>query len=236
MRRTRGSSSSPLGPFTRFASHPQPADRPYRTMAVSVGLLCIGLLSGLRTGVAQSVSLAARARGLATAPVTVFEMSDFQCPYCREFALTTMPVLEKEYVATGKIRLIYITFPLSRIHAHAKVAAEVALCAAQQDKFWPVHDRLFLRQETWADQKDPLLYLLALADSAGADRAKLSRCVASDASRAAVAADSEAAVRTGAHSTPSFYIEGGLVEGVAPTQVFREVLDSIYRAKTKPPR
>ena len=236
MRRTRGSSSSPLVPLTRSASLPHSAARRHLTMRVRVSLLCIGLLCGALGAAAQSVSLAARSRGVATAPITVYEMSDFQCPYCREFALTTMPVLDKEYVATGKVRFIYITLPLSRIHANAKVAAEVALCAAEQGRFWPVHDRLFLRQETWADLKDPVLYLIALADSAGADSKKLASCVGTPASIAAVDADSAAAVRTGAHSTPSFYVEGGLIEGVAPTQVFREVLDSIYRAKTKPAR
>src|SRR2546426_7346661 len=58
--------------------------------------------------------LAARAKGRPDAPVTVYEMSDFQCPYCRSFALTTMPLLEKEYVQTGKVRFVYInlTFPV----------------------------------------------------------------------------------------------------------------------------
>src|SRR2546427_10927732 len=90
-------------------------------------------------------ALVARTKGRPDAPITVYEMSDFQCPYCREFALKTMPVLEREYVATGKIRFIYINFPLSNIHAHAVAAAVVAMCAAQQGKFWPVHDRLFER-------------------------------------------------------------------------------------------
>jgi len=197
--------------------------------------LLIGLVLLPWAGSAQTVSLSARTMGTATAPVTMYEMSDFQCPYCRDFALKTMPVLEREYVATGKIRFIYITFPLSRIHAHAKVAAEVALCAAVQGHFWPVHDKLFERQDDWASRKDdPVLYLEALADSAGADPAKLAHCMSTGATTAAVAADSEAAVRTGAHSTPSFYVEGGLIEGVAPVEDFRQVLDSIYRTKTTP--
>src|SRR5712691_4372121 len=72
--------------------------------------------------------LAARAKGRADAPVTVYEMSDFQCPYCREFALGTMPVLEREYIQAGKIRFVYINLPLSSVHKNAASAAEVALC------------------------------------------------------------------------------------------------------------
>jgi protein-disulfide isomerase len=181
----------------------------------------------------QSDPLAARSRGRLTAPVTVYEMSDFQCPYCREFALNTMPALEREYVATGKVRFVFINLPLGQIHAHAVAAAEHGMCAARQDKFWPMHDLLFQHQKQWAGRPDPGPYFLALGDSAGLDRAELARCVASKAMRSAIREDSARAAGAGARSTPTFYIEGGLLEGAAPVHVFRAVLDSIYRAKTR---
>jgi len=184
---------------------------------------------------AQGTDLSSRAKGRPGAPITVYEMSDFQCPYCREFALETMPILEREYIATGKIRFIYINLPLTNIHAHALTAAHVAMCAARQGKFWPVHDRFFRRQLVWASQAEPQAYLIALADSAGANPAELRDCVTSNASDATVNADIAAAERSGARSTPTFYIEGGLIEGAAPAPVFRQVLDSIYQAKTAPP-
>jgi protein-disulfide isomerase len=180
----------------------------------------------------QAEDLAARTRGRADAPITIYEMSDFQCPYCRQFALETMPALAREYIQPGKVRLIYINLPMTHIHPHAAAAAEVATCAARQGKFWAVHDLLFLRQPQWAAQQEPSHYLVALADSAGVDHAKLVRCVSSKAIGAAIDADVAAAVRAGATSTPTFYIEGGLIEGAAPVAVFREVLDSIYRSKT----
>jgi protein-disulfide isomerase len=184
---------------------------------------------------AQSDPLAARTKGRADAPVTIYEMSDFQCPYCRQFTLETMPLLERDYVATGKVRVVYINFPLTSVHRHAAVAAEVATCAARQRRFWPMHDLLFRHQRDWADLGDGPArdYLLALGDSAGLDRPLLTRCVASGSSAAEVRADAERARRTGANSTPSFYIEGGLLEGAAPITVFHQVLDSIYRSKTR---
>ncbi len=176
--------------------------------------------------------LAARSKGRSDAPVTVYEMSDFQCPYCREFALGTMPLLEHEYVQAGKVRFVYINLPLSSVHKNAASAAEVALCAARQQRFWPMHDLLFRHQPQWATLASPRAYLLALGDSAGLDRALLARCVASRATAADVRADAERARRSGATSTPTFYIEGALLEGAAPVTVFRAVLDSIYRSKT----
>jgi protein-disulfide isomerase len=186
-------------------------------------------------GVTQSDPLAARAKGRADAPVTVYEMSDFQCPYCREFALGTMPVLEREYIQAGKVRFVYINLPLTSLHKNAAAAAEVALCAARQQRFWAMHDLLFRHQDQWAALPSPRAYLLTLGDSAGLDHAELGRCVASGATAADVRADAERARRSGATSTPTFYIEGALLEGAAPVTVFRAVLDSIYRSKTATP-
>ena len=70
--------------------------------------------------------LAGRIRGSATAPVTVYEMSDFQCPYCRTFALTTFPAIDSAYIATGKVRWAFVNFPLTSVHDNALAAAEVA--------------------------------------------------------------------------------------------------------------
>ncbi len=180
----------------------------------------------------QRDPFAARTRGRSEAPVTVYEMSDFQCPYCRAFALTTLPLLEREYVAAGKVRFVYINLPLTSVHSNATAAAEAALCAARQNQFWPMHDLLFRHQDDWAKLGQPRPYLLALGDSAGLDRGLLTACVDAGAAAAEVRADAERARRSGATSTPSFYIEGGLLEGAAPVEVFRAVLDSIYRSKT----
>src|SRR2546430_11149532 len=65
----------------------------------------------LGSDLTQPDPLAARAKGRADAPVTVYEMSDFQCPYCREFAMSTMPVLERQYIEPGKVRFVYINLP-----------------------------------------------------------------------------------------------------------------------------
>lgn len=194
------------------------------------------LLSLFPTGGRQSAPLVARSMGRADAPVTVYEMSDFQCPYCREFALNTMPALEREYVQTGKVRFIYINLPLTQIHPNSAAAAEVAMCAARQNRFWAVHDLLFQRQGRWAKQEEPGPYLVALGDSAGLDHAKLLDCLTAKATQPEIQADVKVALRAGANSTPTFYIEGGLLEGAAPVEVFRQVLDSIYQSKTSPPR
>ncbi len=173
-----------------------------------------------------------RSLGSADAPVTVFEMSDFQCPYCRRHALETFPELKRKYVDTGKIRWVFVNFPLTQLHPNAAAAAEFAMCAARADKFWPVHDLLYRNQDTWAPLKDPAPFFFSLADSVGLPRKELTACLQSGFGQRIVKEDAEGAAHAGANSTPTFFIEGGLLAGAAPASAFEPILDSIYQAKT----
>lgn len=180
--------------------------------------------------------LAGRSKGVAAAPVTVYEMSDFQCPYCRRFALETFPTIEREYISTGKVRWVFVNFPLTSIHPNAVAAAEVAFCASRQGAFWPVHDLLYTHQETWAPLKEPGPFLATLADSAGISRKTMLACLASPATATEIRSEAEGSERAGASSTPSFYIEGGLMTGAHPIALFRRVLDSVLATKRRPGR
>ena len=193
--------------------------------------LCL-LLTLLPAGQHPSDPVAARTKGSAKAPVIVYEMADFQCPACREFAITTLPVLDKAYVQSGKVRWVFVNFPITSLHRNAVAAAQVAMCAARQNKFWPVHDALYLHQTEWAPLADPMPALLALADTAGVRREPLTTCVTSHATVEAIQQDAQGSMRAGANATPSFYIEGGLASGAIPAPEFSRILDSIYTAKT----
>jgi protein-disulfide isomerase len=212
-------------------------------------LLTLGLIAGTAIGaVALSSSggvarpthatqmdplLAQRTKGTARAALTVYEMSDFQCPYCRRQALETFPVLEREFIATGKVRWIFINFPLTQLHQNAAAAAEFAMCAAKADRFWPVHDLLFTYQEKWAPLKDPGPFLMTLADSAGIPRDDMTPCLQTHEMRALIQEEAEGAAKSGVRSTPTIYIEGvGILAGAAPVGLFRQVFDSLYREKT----
>jgi len=194
------------------------------------------LLVWLPAGRTQSGDpVAARSKGAASAPVTVYEMADFQCPACRMFATNVLPTLEREFVETGKVRWVFINLPLTSIHANAMTAAEVAVCAGRQGKFWATHDVLYKQQDDWAKLAEPQDALIGLAVRAGADRAKLVSCVKGGTARSEVELDAQRAARTGARATPSFYIEGGLLEGAPYTpDPMRHMLDSVYAARTRP--
>ena len=194
--------------------------------------LALGTSASLLAAQSATAPLDTRSKGSPKAPVTVYEMSDFQCPYCRQFALETFPQLERDYIKTGKVRWVFINFPLTSVHPHASAAAELALCAGKQQAFWRMHDLLFVHQESWAPLKEAGPFFVSLADSARLSKPALVTCLESPDTRNSVRADAEGAARSGATSTPTFYIEGGLLEGAQPLPVFRQVLDSVHAVKT----
>ena len=179
----------------------------------------------------QELMIAQRSKGSPTAPITVFEMSDFQCPFCRQHAIETFPQLERLYLETGKVRWTFVNFPIPQLHPNATAAAEFAMCAAKLDQFWPVHDLIFKHQNSWKSLSDPGPFLLSLADSAKIRRRDILPCLTGGQTRELVRTEAEEVARVGIQSTPTFVIEGKLLRGAAPLGVFVAILDSIYAAK-----
>jgi len=176
--------------------------------------------------------IGARTRGAADAPVTIYEVSDFQCPFCKMFVDSTLPALEAEYVETGKVQIVFVNFPLAQIHPNSPAAHEFAMCAAKQNKFWLVHDLLFRHQPHWEGLDEPAGYFRTLADSASLSSTDLEACFASGEVRAIVQNEVQAVRRSGINSTPTFMIEGGMLPGAQPIEVFRPILDSLVAAKS----
>ncbi len=201
-----------------------------RSSLLSLALLLVPVAL-LAQGEPPTKTMPARTKGDARAPITVYELSDFQCPFCREFTLATFPEIERDYIATGKVRWIFVNLPLPELHPNAVAAAEVGLCAAMQEKFWPVHDLLFLHQKVWAPLKEPGSFFLSLADSAGLERKPFEECLSNSTTQPEVRFEAIGSAKV-ASRTPSFYIEGGVLPGAYPASVFREIFDSIYTAKT----
>lgn len=212
-------------------------------LSASVAALAIGVIgagpgsgapvTGTIAGDTIDLLIAQRSKGSPAAPITVFEMSDFQCPFCRQHALETFPELERLYIRTGKVRWTFVNFPLPQLHANATAAAEFAMCAAKAGKFWPVHDLLFQYQNDWKSLADPGPYLLTLADSAKIRRRDMLPCLTRGETRELVRSEAEEVARVGIQSTPTFIIEGKLLRGAAPATVFKGILDSIYAEKLR---
>ena len=205
---------------TTGASAPQPRD------------------AGTTGGLTDSVSTAAdrgRIRGAGTAPIWLVEVSDFQCPYCKQWHDQSFATIDREFVQTGKVRLAYLNFPLSSIHKNARAASETAMCASVQGKFWPLHESLFTTQPRWAALENPMPVFDSLAVAAGANAASWRQCMTSHATLPLIEADRDRSSRAGVQSTPTFFIGDRKLEGAYPVDSFRVAIEAAI-AKARGPK
>jgi protein-disulfide isomerase len=158
------------------------------------------------------------ALGPAEAAVTIVEFSDFQCPFC-ERAIPVLKELRERY--PNDVRVVYRHFPLDSIHPRARPAAEASLCAHDQGKFWPYHDKLFENPAALADDD-----LRRYATELELDADRFERCVAERPHREAVEADAAAASEAGVNGTPAFFVNGIFIEGAQPASTFIELIDA----------
>lgn len=166
----------------------------------------------------------ARIMGNPAASTWMLIISDFQCPYCKEYHDDRAPAIAREFVETGKVRVAYIHFPL-QIHANAMPAAEASMCAGAQDQFWPYHDRLFETVGAWSASPDPAAAFEGIAAALGLNLELFRQCMLDDVMLPMIQADHQRASEAGAKSTPTFLIGNMMIPGVAPLDVFRTTIN-----------
>ena len=121
----------------------------------------------------KSISITdAPTKGNASAKVTLVEISDYHCPFCRRQTLQTMPQLMAEYVNTGKVKYVFVDYPIAQLHPDAFLSHEAAACAGDQGKYWQMHDLLF----TNSPARD-VSQLAANAGMLGVDAKKFEDCM-----------------------------------------------------------
>lgn len=152
------------------------------------------------------------------APVTIIEFSDFECPFCARAANGPIKEVIKEYVETGKAKLIFRQLPLP-FHSSAQVAAEAAECANEQGKFWELHDMIFANQGALSRAN-----LIEWAKGIGIT--DIEECLDSGKYTAEVQADMMDGQSAGIQGTPSFLINGKLIVGAQPFEAFAQMIDA----------
>jgi protein-disulfide isomerase len=155
-------------------------------------------------------------RGPKNAPLTVVLFSDFQCPFCGRVE-PSLTELEKAY--PGKVRVFWKNFPLS-FHNNAKPAAEAAMAANEQGKFWEMHDKLFANQ-----QNLDAASLEKYAKEIGLDMAKFKAAVNSHKFVAQIEADTKQGSSLGVQGTPASFVNGHFINGAQPFDAFKKIAD-----------
>ena len=170
----------------------------------------------------KEVAATGPSRGPQNAPITLVEFSDFQCPFCTR-AVGTVEQVMKAY--PDQVRLVFRQFPLE-MHKEAPKAAEAALCANEQGKFWEYHDVLFQNQQALAVES-----LKTHAANLKLDTKKFNECLDSGKMAATVKADMEAGSKVGVTGTPAFFINGVMLSGAQPFEEFKKIIDEELQAK-----
>jgi protein-disulfide isomerase len=153
--------------------------------------------------------------GPASASIEIVEFSDFQCPYCKRVA----PVLKQVAAKYGdRVKLVWKDFPLPN-HADARPAAEAALCANDQGKFWAYHDKLFDNQNELTAAN-----LKAWAAQLGMNATTFNTCFDKGTHRQLVEQDQEEGSRYGVSSTPTVYINGRAIVGAMPLETYEAII------------
>lgn len=175
-----------------------------------------------------------RAKGSETATVHVYEIADFQCPFCGKFATETMGRIDSAYVKTGKVQWVFVNMPMP-MHQNSWVAAEAALCAGATNKFWAMHDKLYRGQQEWSTSQDPAPIFARYAKEAGVTAEPYTSCVASDRVATLIVNDVMFAAAARINGTPTFVInDEETVVGLKTFEEWRDMLDAaIKKAATK---
>ncbi|MCR9094346.1 MAG: DsbA family protein [bacterium] len=157
-------------------------------------------------------------RGPAEAPVTIMTFSDYQCPYCIRSEPVLAEVLERY---PEDVRLVHRHFPLDSIHPQARPAAEAAMCADEQGRFWDYHDAIFARSgRLEADSFAEIGRELDL------DLDALGQCMGERRYQAFVQTDFEAGEAAGVTGTPAFFVNGIALKGARDADEISRVIDS----------
>ena len=173
-------------------------------------------------------------KGNPDAPVTIVEFSDFQCPFCSRFFDQTLPLLEENYIDTGKVKFVYKDLPLDNLHPNARPVHIAAECADEQGKFWGYHDILFENQAQWnrLSSVDLSSQLNEYATTLGLNSASFDSCLSSQEMADEVNADYLQAASYGATGTPTFFIgteKDGFIKlvGAQPYAAFQSAIDNL---------
>ena len=209
----------------------------YIIVALATALIVLGLVwirdSGSNvTGATGAVGAAAPTvsgissegnyfKGDENAPVTLYEFSDYQCPFCGRFFSDTLPLIEENYIKTGKVKLVFKDFPLDSIHPEATPAALAARCAGDQGKYWEFHDKIFQNQQLLGSAA-----YSQWAQELGLDVSQFDNCLNTRKHLSAVRKDLLEGQQAGISGTPGFVLNGQVISGAQPYPVFQQAIES----------
>lgn len=172
--------------------------------------------------------------GDAKAPVTIIEYGDYQCTYCIRFFETTEPLIRENYIKTGKVKMVFRGFQF--LGPESILAGQAADCAEEQGNFWNYHDAIYTAEAKDGQENNGNMtrdFFIGLAKNAGLDVAKFTSCYDSSKYAEAVTKGTQDAAALGVNSTPTFFVNGQMVNGALPFSQFQPIIESALKTASK---
>lgn len=172
--------------------------------------------------------------GSDSAPLTVTEYADYECPACQQWAVVQFPTIKERLIQAGQVRWRYRDFPLDQ-HLHSRVAAHAAACAAEQGKYWEMNEVIYSWAGDWPLKRDASGAFRGFAQRLGLDAAAYDACMASGRFAGRIAASRAEGTAAGVASTPTFLINGRLYPGGGSVHydMLKAMLDSLAGKPSK---
>lgn len=167
------------------------------------------------------------ALGRADAPVTMIKYMSLTCPYCRRFQAEVFPILKREYIDTGKVRLIIREFPIGKTSGNATIA----LRCAPMDKYLTLYEKFLTQQATWVSQEVRPDVIFKVAAQVGVTRDQFDACLKDQKLIDGLKQVKDRGRTLGIIGTPNFFFEDKLVKKVIGIKELREILDPMLAAK-----
>jgi protein-disulfide isomerase len=167
--------------------------------------------------------------GNSDAPITIVEWGDYQCTYCYKFHQSTLEIINEQFIKTGKVKVIFIDFPLNGFDS--KLASEASYCAQDQGKYWEYHDELY---KNWAGERTGWITresLSKFAESINLSSTQFNKCLDDRKYKEKVNSMYEFGNQIGIDATPSFLVFNDekiiKIRGNQPLEVFLKTFDEL---------
>lgn len=200
-------------------------DKLPRKLMVVLALLWASSASAQLSGGGISLAGVGHDLGATTARVFIVEFGDFGCSYCARFAAETYPKIDSAYIASGIVRWKMVPF-VTGMFRNSREVAEAAECAAEQGEFWKMHDLLYAKRKEWMASSDIRGLVARYVVQLKLDRTAFGRCAMNPAIRQRIQAHDALAQRLAIRGTPTFFVNGRVIPGAIPFDLFRQVIDA----------
>ncbi len=197
-------------------------------LGIAVSIIVFAATAGFAENAPLAEAMAEKSIGSADAPVTMIEYSSLTCPHCAAFHKDVLPSIKRDFIDTGKVRMVFWDFPLGNL---AMAAAMIARCSGQKN-YVPMIGALFESQGSWARSDTPFDAIAGIARLSGMSVDDVENCLDDEKLLKALQGKAkEASEMLGVDSTPTFFVEGVKVPGNLPYEDFKDILNKALAKK-----